>query len=98
MIKILGYENKEIVSLYLVLTTWMVLIFSVGSAFLGVAGLEILWRSILYDMDGWLPVYMDPASYAGMIALVFAGYLVVLAIDYRRIKRIPMDEALKNVE
>jgi putative ABC transport system permease protein len=33
-----------------------------------------------------------------MIILVFLGYMIVMLIDFRRIRRIPMDEALKNME
>ena len=98
MVKILGYENGEIASLYLMSTTWVVLFSAVVGAFLGIKGLEVIWMQVMKDLDGWLPVYIGPMSYVGMIVLVFAAYLVILFIDYRRIKRIPMDEALKNVE
>ena len=98
MVKILGYETGEIASLYLVTTTWVVLFAAAAGAFLGKWGLDMLWRAIMNDMDGWLPVFINPMSYAGMIALVFAAYLVILLIDFYRIKRVPMDEALKNVE
>lgn len=33
-----------------------------------------------------------------MFFFVLIGYLIVLGLDFRRIKKIPMDEALKNVE
>ena len=98
MVKILGYQTGEIASLYLVTTTWVVLFAAAAGAFFGKWGLEILWRAIMNDMDGWLPIFINPMSYAGMIALVFAAYLVILLIDFYRIKRVPMDEALKNVE
>lgn len=36
----------------------------------------------------------------GVLAILFVilGYALVTAIDFHRIKRIPLDEALKNVE
>ena len=33
-----------------------------------------------------------------MALIVFAGYFFVMLLDFRRIQRIPMDEALKNME
>lgn len=53
MVKILGYENREIARLYLLSTT---------------------------------------------IVLVLLGYAVVTIFDFRRIRKIPMDEALKSAE
>jgi putative ABC transport system permease protein len=41
---------------------------------------------------------IDPAGYARMFFFMLAGYFVVMLLDFRRIKKIPMDEALKNVE
>jgi len=98
MVKILGYEDKEIASLYLVTTTWAVLFFSLIGAYLGMKSIIILLYAIMKDMDGWLAPYLSPTSYIGMVALVFIAYLFIMLIDFQRIKRIPMDEALKNVE
>jgi putative ABC transport system permease protein len=98
MVKILGYYNNEISSLYLLSTTWVVIISAVISAVLGVQSLEIVWRIILYRMDGWLPAYVPFMTYVYMILMVIAAYLVVMVIDYHRIKKVPMDQALKNVE
>ena len=33
-----------------------------------------------------------------MFAFIFVGYLVVMLFDFRRIRKIPLDEALKRVE
>lgn len=41
---------------------------------------------------------MTPVGYVKMFAFVLIGYLIVTVFDLRRIKRIPMDMALKNVE
>ncbi len=49
-------------------------------------------------MDGWLPAYVPFSSYFYMVLMVIAAYLIVMFIDYHRIKKIPMDQALKNVE
>ena len=49
-------------------------------------------------MSGWLIIWLDPVVYFRMFALGAVTYAVVAAIEYRRIRKIPMDEALKNVE
>ena len=98
MVKILGYENKEIASLYLISTTWFVLISAVITAFLGVWALSKIWIAYMGSMDGWLPVHFGAMDYLAVIGITFGAYLVVMLFDFRRIKRVPMDEALKNVE
>jgi putative ABC transport system permease protein len=49
-------------------------------------------------MDGYFPFVLSAQGLLRMIILVFLGYMVVMLIDFRRIRRIPMDEALKNME
>jgi len=98
MVKILGYQNKEIASLYLLSTTWMVIISAIVSSLFGAKSLEIVWKVVIGQMDGWLPSYIPPISYVWIVLMIVAAYLVIMIIDYNRIRKIPMDEALKNVE
>ncbi|MCR4838721.1 MAG: FtsX-like permease family protein [Eubacterium sp.] len=98
MVKILGYENKEIASLYLISTTWFVLISAIITAFAGVWALSAIWVAYMKKMDGWLPVHFGATDYLWIIGITFGAYLVVMLLDYFRIRRVPMDEALKNVE
>ena len=49
-------------------------------------------------MSGWLVIWLDPSVYFKMFAMGVVTYAVVAFIEYRRIRKIPMDEALKNVE
>jgi len=98
MVKILGYENREIGSLYLITTTWFVLLSAVITAFVGVWGLGAIWVAYMNTMDGWLPVHFGVSDYLCIIGITFGAYLVVMLLDFLRIKRIPMEEALKNAE
>jgi len=98
MVKILGYQNKEIASLYLLSTTWAVIFSAVISSLFGAKSLEIVWNIVIGQMDGWLPAYIPWVSYIWICLMIFAAYLVIMVIDYNRIRRIPMDEALKNAE
>ncbi|MCR5792796.1 MAG: ABC transporter permease [Lachnospiraceae bacterium] len=98
MVKILGYENKEITSLYMLTTTWMVVVSAILGAYLGVKAIILVWYEIMKDMDGWLSPYVGISEYIKMVVLVIIAYLIVMIIDYKRIKRIPLQEALKNME
>lgn len=52
----------------------------------------------MFSYSGWFAFAMQPVGYLQMFGFVLIGYLLVLFFDFGRIKRIPMDEALKNVE
>lgn len=98
MTKILGYENKEIASLYLLSTTIVVVIEDAVSVVLGAFVMNLAWKAILFSHSGWFAFVIQPAGYVKMFAFVLIGYLFVMILDFMRIKKIPMDQALKNVE
>lgn len=98
MTKILGYENREIASLYLLSTTVILVIMDVVSVALGAGVMAQAWKVIMAGYSGWFSFLIRPVGYVKMFAFVLIGYLIVMVFDFRRIKKIPMDEALKNVE
>lgn len=98
MTKILGYDNREIAGLYLASTSIVVVISDIISVVLGAKVMDIVWRIMLQTFSGWFSFHMTPVGYVKMFAFVLIGYLIVTVFDFRRIKRIPMDMALKNVE
>lgn len=98
MTKILGYENREIASLYLLSTTIVLLIADAVSVLFGVYVMRLVWRMMLFSYSGWYEFRVEPAGYVKMFGFVLIGYLVVMILDFGRIKKIPMDQALKNVE
>lgn len=98
MTKILGYDNREIASLYLASTSIVVVISDIISVVLGAKVMDIVWRIMLQTFSGWFSFHMTPVGYVKMFAFVLIGYLIVTVFDFSRIKRIPMDMALKNVE
>lgn len=99
MVKILGYDTKEISKLYLSSTTVMVAVVTLLDILLSYLSIKVIYRAMLIDMlSGWMPIYMAPWIFPLMFALSFACYLVISLLQMKRIKRIPMDEALKNVE
>ena len=56
------------------------------------------WKVILFEYSGWFAFVIEPLGYVKMFCFVLLGYLIVMVLDFRRIRKIPMDEALKNVE
>ncbi|MGN0168417.1 MAG: ABC transporter permease [Acetatifactor sp.] len=98
MTKILGYENREIASLYLLSTTMLLIVLDAVSTILGGLVMKQAWKSIMFSYSGWFAFVIEPEGYIKMFAFVLAGYLIVVFLDFRRIRKIPMDEALKNVE
>ena len=98
MVKILGYENREIWSLYLTATTWVVIV-SIGvSLIIASALIRQIYVIMLSEYSGWLTYYIDPAIYGKMYLMGLAAYAVIAVLQFRHIQKIPMDEALKNVE
>lgn len=99
MVKILGYDSREIGKLYLSSTTIMVAVVTVIDIFLSYVSIKAIYRAMLTEMlSGWLPIYMAPWIFPLMFVLSFACYLVIASMQMKKIKKIPMDEALKNVE
>ena len=98
MTKILGYENREIASLYLLSTTMFLVIADAVSVVFGVLVMEQAWKAIMSSYSGWFTFVMEPIGYVKMFVFVLIGYLVVMCYDFKRIKKIPLEEALKNME
>ena len=98
MTKILGYDNGEIAGLYLMSTSIMVVIMDVIAVFMGTAAMSQAWKILMQSYSGWFTFEMQPMCYIKMFVFVLIGYLFVMMLDFRRIKKIPMDEALKRVE
>ena len=99
MAKILGYTNGEISRLYIMSTSIVVVLFILISLPLELNIMKILfWEMMMTSITGWITFYVEPKIFVEMFIIGVAAYAVVAAFEYRRIRRVPMDEALKNVE
>lgn len=99
MTKILGYENGEINRLYITSTTIMVMLSTIISLPFSKVVIGVLYYYIMKDfINGWLVFYVDPIIYPEMVVICMLVYAVVAFFQMKRIRKIPMDEALKNVE
>lgn len=98
MTKILGYSNMEISRLYLISSVWVVMFSAVMSIVLNTAFFKVILRVFMKGYGGWFELVIMPDIYIEMLVMILLTYLVVALFLFFRIKRIPMDEALKNVE
>lgn len=99
MSKILGYTNSEVSRLYIVSTFVVVAVSILISMPLVYQALVYVFRWMLINsMSGWIPIYLSKSIYVKMFIMGIVSYGVVALLEYRRIQKIPMDTALKNVE
>lgn len=99
MVKILGYTNGEISKLYIMSTSLMVVFCLLLSLPLETVIMKVLFREMmLSSISGWITLWIDPMIYVQMFAAGIITYGIVALLEFRRVKKVPMDEALKNVE
>ena len=98
MVKILGYTNREISRLYLMSTSVVVTAFLLISLPIETMLMKVIIKIVMQSMTGWISFYLDPKIYVEMFVLGICSYAVVAMVEYRRIRKVPMDTALKNVE
>lgn len=98
VIKILGYENREISGLYLMATTWVVIFSAILGLLIADRVLRLAWQAILSSYNGWLPYYVSWKTYAAAIEINLATFAVVALFQMKKLYQVPMDLALKNVE
>ena len=99
MVKILGYTNGEISRLYILSTSVVVVLCLLLSLPIETAVMNVLFREMmLASISGWITLWIDPMIYVQMFAAGIITYGLVALLEFRRVKKVPMDEALKNVE
>lgn len=99
MVKILGYTNGEISRLYILSTSMVVVLCLLVSLPIETAVMKVLFREMmLSSISGWITLWIDPMIYVQMFAAGIITYGIVALLEFRRVKKVPMDEALKNVE
>ena len=99
MVKILGYTNGEISKLYIMSTSLVVVFCLLLSLPLETVIMKVLFREMmLSSISGWITLWIDPMIYVQMFAAGIITYGIVVLLEFRRVKKVPMDEALKNIE
>jgi len=99
MTKILGYTNAELARLYVLITSILVVIFLIITIPSEVGLLTTIFRIMVrQEMKGWIPFELSNKVFVKMMIYGLVTYAAVAALEYRKISRVPMEEALKNVE
>ena len=98
MTKILGYSNAEINGLYIASTAIVVvlsIIFTIPVANVVIAK---IFPIALKDYSGYFFYYVPFSIFVKMALLGFLCYGIIAWFQTRKVKKIPLDIALKNVE
>ena len=98
MTKILGYSEGEISSLYVSTTSIVV----IASLILTIPVANLLMKEVFVIMfaeyAGWMPYYVPFSAFIKMAVTGVVSYAVIAFSQYRKVKKIPLGIALKNVE
>lgn len=98
MVKILGYNNYEIGRLYIIATSIVVVISVALSIPISVLVMKGLFRVMMSEYTGWFSFYINPKVYLEIFLSGVLSYVVIAALQLFKINKIPLDEALKNME
>lgn len=97
--KILGYKNSEINRIYMNMTAYIVVISALITIPLLKYSLMFLFEWMLRLMlAGWVPIIINDSAFIETTILGILTYLIVSFIEYQKIRKIPMTNALKNDE
>ena len=99
MAKILGYSNSEINRLYILPTSLVVILCLIVSLPIEKAAVIAIFHwMMLEEMTGWLPLTVNAGIMIEMFLMGLGAYAAVALLEIGRIRKVPMDMALKNVE
>lgn len=98
MTKILGYTDSEISGLYVMSTSIVVIASLIFTIPIANIIMELACVIMLSEYSGWLPYYVPSSAFVKMAVAGVGSYAIIAFIQFRRVKKIPLDVALKNVE
>ena len=98
MVKVLGYRTGEIASLYLISSFWVVVISSILAMAINTLLFQLILVIFLKGYGGWFNLEISFSLYMQMFGLMVGTYLITALLQYFKIRRIPLTDALKNVE
>ena len=97
--KILGYSNPEISGLYIVTTSIVVvLLLLITLPIESFILIRIFRVMIIQMMSGWMPLVIERRTFVQAFLMGVGVYAIVAVFEYRKVRKVPMGEALKNIE
>ena len=58
----------------------------------------VLYHEIMMRYNGWITFYLDPMLYPEMIGIGVLCFLAAYVFEMRRVRRVAMNEAIKDIE
>lgn len=98
MLKILGYDGREISRIYNMTTGIVMMVSLLISLPLSYLLIKVIYYAMMLDYNGWLTLYFAPWIWPVMTAIGAACYLLVHVFQMKKINKIPLSSALKNDE
>lgn len=98
MVKILGYNNREINRIYLHSTTIVVILCILITIPISSLVMKEVVEVVFFEYSGWITYYMPAVTYVKVATSGIICYAIVAFLLNRKVKKIPMSDALKNVE
>lgn len=98
MTKVLGYTNNEIGGLYIFSTSIVAIASFLLTMPLINKVMEVVVRIMLSSYPGWIPYYIPSASFVRIALAGIATYGVIAFLQFGKVKKVPLNMALKNVE
>lgn len=96
--KILGYEKREINRIYIHTTTIVTIVSLIAVLPVIHALLNWVWHTMMTGYTGWIPCVVQWSTYCKVVVAGIITYAVVAALLMRQTRRVPLADALKNVE
>lgn len=98
LMKVLGYDKKEIKKLYLSTTTIVVLVSLILGLPLVYLTIQRCFELVLMKVSGYIPIYIPIYLFVEIVAIGMASYFIINFYHKKRVDRIEMAEALKYRE
>lgn len=98
MTKILGYRNSEINGIYIITTSIVVVLSMLVTIPVADFAIGKVCTEMFKEYPGWLPYYCAPSVLVKMAVIGVISYAVIAFLQTRKVKKIPLADALKNVE
>lgn len=98
MTKILGYQNSEINGIYIMTTSIVVVLSMLLTIPITNIALKQVCNYFFKSYPGWLPYYAAPSVFVKMAVLGIISYAIIAFFQTRKVKKVPLADALKNVE
>lgn len=98
MLKILGYSDNEAGRIYNRATAIVVTASLLISIPISQYVIKAIYYAMMLDYTGWLTYYIAPWVYAAVFVTGIVCYAVIYFIEMKRIRKISLSKALKNME